>query len=290
MLSESKRIMRTRVLLGGSLLSAVLGLLALDHFLSVRICISVLIVLLGLAGWCELALLCGVASRARGGGAALWATGFIATAYFLAVAWWEGATASSRPDLLAPGIAALLFAPFCCVVFRAEYEKRFQPLLMTILGGLLFGFLLSYLLRIYHQKDGILRGVVFLLGVKGNDIAAYLVGRAVGRIRFLKVSPKKTLEGCVAALVFSVIWFPGASWLWPESFFPWPWAIPLGIILSITTQVGDLSESLIKRCYQVKDSSSLIPEFGGILDLTDSVLFSGYLFWSVGAAALFPTH
>ena len=61
--------------------------------------------------------------------------------------------------------------------------------------------------------------------------------------------------------------------------FPWPRGILLGIILSVASQVGDLSESLIKRYYQVKDSGILLPEFGGVLDLTDSFSYCGLLFW-----------
>lgn len=270
------------------MLAVVFGLVALDASLGIRAGISALVVVLGLAGWCELAHLSGIDSRERGGGAVLFSVGLFATAYFLVLAWWEGATGVSRPVHQSAGIAALVFFAFAAVVFCADFQSRYQPMLMTILGAILFGFLFSFLLRIYHHKSGALRAFVFILGVKGNDIAAYLVGRAIGRIRFLKVSPKKSLEGCLAAIVFSVIWFTTAGALWPETFFPWPWGIPLGIILSFTTQVGDLSESLIKRCYQVKDSSSLIPEFGGILDLIDSVLFSGYVFWFAGAAGLLP--
>ncbi len=124
-------------------------------------------------------------------------------------------------------------------------------------------------------------GFFFVLGVKGNDIAAYFTGRAIGRHTFLKVSPKKTLEGCAAAVIFSAVWFVGASLLWPGRFFHWPQAILLGIIFSVTVQVGDLAESLIKRSCGVKDSAALLPEFGGVLDLIDSTIFSGFLFWSL---------
>ena len=74
-------------------------------------------------------------------------------------------------------------------------------------------------------------------------------------------------------------WFCGAGYWLPEYFFEWPWAILFGIILSVSTQLGDLTESVLKRYYRVKDSASLLPEFGGVLDLIDSFLFSGFLFW-----------
>jgi phosphatidate cytidylyltransferase len=265
------------------MVAAILGLFAADHFLATRIAISSLIVLLGLLGWYELAVMSGVASRKSGGGWPLFLIGALATGYFLWLGWWEGATKSAEPLHLSAGIMGLLFLAFLSVVFRPDFEAALKPLLVTILGALLFGFLFSYLLRLYHHPQGTVLALVFFFGAKGNDIVAYFFGRFFGRTRFLKVSPKKTLEGCTAAVVFSVLWFVAAGLVWPETFFRWPLGIPLGIILSISTQVGDLSESLLKRCSQVKDSSSLLPEFGGVLDLIDSVLFSGYLFWIVVA-------
>jgi len=61
--------------------------------------------------------------------------------------------------------------------------------------------------------------------------------------------------------------------------FGWLPAIALGIILAFSAVIGDLSESLIKRLYGVKDSGSLLPEFGGVLDIIDSFIFSGFVFW-----------
>ena len=254
-------------------------LVAIDEVLHIKTAVSVLIFLLGLAGWCEAASMGGVASRERGGSPWLFLSGLLGTAYFLALGWREGASGTSSVLPLAGGIAALIFLCFTVVVFRSDHVAAFPCLLLTLLGVLLFGFLFSYLFRIYHLEDGALVAAIFLLGIKGNDIAAYYVGRAIGRTRVLKVSPKKTLEGCAAGIAFSALWFAVAGALWPHRFFPWPQALVLGIILAVTAQIGDLSESLIKRFYQVKDSANVFPEFGGVLDLIDSALFSGFLFW-----------
>jgi phosphatidate cytidylyltransferase len=277
--------MRTRITVGITLIAAIAGLFVLDYCLDERWFISGLVVLLGFAGWCELAKLAGIASRERGGSALLFLVGSAATAWLLGLGWWEGARGLASPWAAALGLFGVCLGAAVAVVFRRDYTKGFEPLLMTILGTLLYGYFFSYLLRIYHLEGGMLKGVVFILGVKGNDISAYFVGRTWGRVRCIAVSPKKTLEGCAAAVIFCAVWFCLAGWIWPESFFPWPVAAPLGIILSFTTQVGDLTESLLKRRFGVKDSSSLLPEFGGILDLTDSVLFSGYLYWLLETTA-----
>jgi phosphatidate cytidylyltransferase len=149
-----------------------------------------------------------------------------------------------------------------------------------VLGVLFCGWLFSSLERIYLE-GGLAGGAVFLLGIKGTDISAYLVGRAIGRHRFLAVSPKKTLEGCAAALGWGGLWFALAPQRLAGAGFPWWQGALAGIILSVAAQIGDYSESLLKREYQVKDSSRLLPEFGGALDLIDSLIFPGYLYWWV---------
>lgn len=276
--------MKTRVFLGASLLLVLVAFFVLDHVFETRALISSLICLLGVAGWLEAAWLAGISSRGEGRNVSLVLVGLAGTAFFLGVAWWESAqlpAAGTGRDLTETGLAVLTFAAFVSVLFRGDYRGALSAVLFTIVGALLFGFLFSYILRIYHRPDGLRLGLVFILGVKGNDIVAYFTGRAIGRHTFLKVSPKKTLEGCSAAVIFSVLWFIGAGSLWPATFFHWPQAIVVGIIFSLTTQIGDLSESLIKRSYGVKDSAALLPEFGGVLDLIDSTLFSGFLFWSL---------
>ncbi len=276
--------MKIRIIIGTTLLSAVVAFFWLDHVLGTRALVSGLICLLGLVGWLEAARMGKIHSTAAGGGPGLFIVGFAATAYLLGVAWWESSqrgAPSSDASLTAAGLACFLFAAFLAVIFHTEHGQALRALVFTLLAVLLFGFLFSYTLRLYHHDDGLRLGLFFVLGVKGNDIAAYFTGRAIGRHTFLKVSPKKTLEGCVAAVVFSAAWFAGASLLWPDQFFHWPQAIVVGIIFSLTTQVGDLSQSLVKRACGTKDSAALLPEFGGVIDLIDSTLFSGFFLWSL---------
>lgn len=105
------------------------------------------------------------------------------------------------------------------------------------------------------------------------DTVAYFAGRAFGRTRpFARISPKKSLEGCIAGVFGAVgtVWL-GALWM---KALLWPDALALGLIIGIGGQIGDFSESLLKRDSGVKDSSAIIPGHGGILDRFDSALFA----------------
>ncbi|MCX7876139.1 MAG: phosphatidate cytidylyltransferase [Melioribacteraceae bacterium] len=106
------------------------------------------------------------------------------------------------------------------------------------------------------------------------DSAAYFIGSAYGLHKLMpRVSPKKSWEGAIAGFVFSVIGMVASKSLILE-FLSLTDAIAIGFIIGIFGQIGDLIESLIKRDANVKDSSSLIPGHGGILDRFDSLLFT----------------
>ncbi len=272
-----------RVFIGSALLLVAGGLFWVDWFYETRVAVSSVITLFGLAGFLEYAKLTSLSRRESGGGRLVAAWGFILSAYFLALAWWVGIRGDPlSAEYYAGGLAGLLLGVFLLTLFRTDFLESFPPLLATLFGVILFGWLYSYVLRIYHldsPKAGLVRGLVFFFGVKGTDISAYLVGSAIGRHHFLKISPGKTIEGSVAALIFGGVWFCGAALIFPEYFFSWPlWSL-FGIILAVTSALGDLLESLVKRFYRVKDSGSLLPEFGGVLDMIDSLVFSAFVFW-----------
>ncbi len=114
--------------------------------------------------------------------------------------------------------------------------------------------------------------LVLLAGVWSFDTGAYLVGRAVGRRPFLPwISPKKTLEGVLGGLVAATL---GVAIVLALSSSAPLEALILGPLLGIVAQSGDLAESLLKRAAGSKDSGTLIPGHGGVLDRVDSVLFA----------------
>lgn len=108
------------------------------------------------------------------------------------------------------------------------------------------------------------------------DTGAYFFGRALGRIKLHRISPKKTVEGALGGLVCTSL---TALLFW--RFFAWPsspWvAITLGFLIFIGSLVGDLLESVMKRDAGLKDAGNLIPGHGGLLDRVDSFTFVGAL-------------
>ncbi|QLE57233.1 phosphatidate cytidylyltransferase [Nostoc sp. TCL26-01] len=108
------------------------------------------------------------------------------------------------------------------------------------------------------------------------DIGAYTIGKFFGKTRLSDISPKKTVEGAVFGISASlVVALVGAYYLeLPKFFFT---GMTLGLLIGLASLLGDLTESMLKRDAGVKDSGQLIPGHGGILDRTDSYIFTAPL-------------
>ncbi|WP_013320265.1 phosphatidate cytidylyltransferase [Gloeothece verrucosa] len=108
------------------------------------------------------------------------------------------------------------------------------------------------------------------------DIGAYVMGKWFGRTRLSEISPKKTVEGAIFGIIGSILVAEWGAW-----YLEWPyWEITgllLGLLIGIVSLLGDLTESMMKRDAGVKDSGQLIPGHGGILDRTDSYVFTAPL-------------
>jgi phosphatidate cytidylyltransferase len=161
---------------------------------------------------------------------------------------------------------------------RRQKFNAFPAWAWTWAGILYIGWLLGYAVALRGVEDG--RNWVFyaLFCTFGSDSAAFFMGKAIGRHKLApSISPNKTWEGTVGGLLGAV----GVSLLFllshplslATSLSIWQ-AVVLGLLVSVSGQLGDLVESLFKRNVGAKDSGTLIPGHGGVLDRMDSVVFA----------------
>lgn len=168
---------------------------------------------------------------------------------------------------------AFLVVPAALVVMRPNPIDRAAFRLFALWAGLIYLALPFYYgASLATEPDP---WILYVLAVVwAGDTAAYFVGRAFGRRKLHpRVSPKKTVEGAVGGLVGSVV--GGVAMV---LILDLPISIPsaaiLGAIGGALAQLGDLSESLLKRSCGVKDSGNLLPGHGGLLDRVDGVIFA----------------
>jgi phosphatidate cytidylyltransferase len=206
------------------------------------------------------------------------------------------------------GIAlAAALAPFVFLTLamrRSNLASGYPAAAASVFAFAYIAIPMAMLVEIREQPAGAIWTIYTLLAVWSGDIFAYFVGKLLGRHRMSpEISPKKTWEGAVASILASVIvgtlWFqhaPGISsallriglierrdgMFGLEQPSLWP-IILLSAVVNIAAQLGDLVESLIKRGAAVKDSGTILPGHGGMLDRIDAMLFAVPVVWAYGA-------
>ncbi|MDP3704054.1 MAG: phosphatidate cytidylyltransferase [Candidatus Omnitrophota bacterium] len=197
--------------------------------------------------------------------------------------------------ILGPGATAIswmwdIFWPATVVIiFIRQFtrENTFEALggVATTLFGLAYvAALFSYLfyLRAMDADHGAWLVLYLILVTKMGDAGAYVMGNLIGRhVLMPRISPRKTIEGFVSAVLVSGITAVAARSMLGPMEMAAPLALLLGIFLGVCGQLGDLAESLLKRDCQVKDSGTTVPGLGGILDVIDSLLFTAPLFYGI---------
>lgn len=162
------------------------------------------------------------------------------------------------------------------LLLRRKYDFRLviDEVGFLFIAVLFVTFFMSHLLFIREAPHGSLLVLLLFFMIWVNDTAAYFTGKAIGKRKlYPEISPKKSVEGfaggfiatIIASVIFSLLFLPGFILL--DS-------ILIGILIGIIGPLGDLCESMFKRAYWVKDSGTIIPGHGGILDRLDSILLS----------------
>lgn len=179
---------------------------------------------------------------------------------------------------------------FIFEIIKYDIRTAIPALAITFLGIIYIGWLPGHFLLLRDLRpDGLKYTILLLVTVWSADSAAYFFGSAYGAHRLSPISPKKSVEGMFASIVGAVLvifaWKLLASiqpldknvfWIsslkYSDVFF-------LGVLISVSSQFGDLAESLIKRSAGVKDSSALLKDHGGVLDKLDSFIFAAPVFY-----------
>ena len=164
----------------------------------------------------------------------------------------------------------LIFIVAIAYASQLAYKKTlnihmFLPLLYPTAS---FLFLLSL-----YSEYGTMTLLWLLIIVASTDIGAYFVGKSIGKTKFCETSPNKTIEGVIGGVVFAVIF----GTLFSINEISFVNALIISGIVSITSIFGDLFESYLKREADVKDSGTILPGHGGVLDRTDGYLFGAII-------------
>lgn len=186
-------------------------------------------------------------------------------------------------------LTTLLFMPFIFLAFVFELftrsDKPFNNISYIILGIVYIGVPFALLDFVAFDGENFHAKVVFglLLLTWVNDTGAYVVGSLIGKTPLLaRVSPKKTWEGTIGGVAITLLAGIGLYYTINE-LGPLDW-ICLSLIVAIFATLGDLVESMLKRSANIKDSGTLLPGHGGLLDRFDGFIFclpfaSAYLLW-----------
>jgi phosphatidate cytidylyltransferase len=213
-----------------------------------------------------------------------WLTGLV----YLSIVTLGVASATPDPRLDHPGwyglftalpayvIAAIALVP----IIRNRAKGQLQQVALAIVGFLYFGWMFSHLGFLANATHAYGYLLYLILAVEINDVAAFTCGKLFGRHKLREnISPNKTIEGALGAVVVSLV-IPFLLWFSFPHFEPWHLVLT-GLIVGVGGQIGDLVISYIKRDIGIKDMGTVIQGHGGILDRVDSMIFVAPIFFHV---------
>ncbi len=198
-----------------------------------------------------------------------------------------------NPEFQLPVVSLMTFVLMTWSGFRAPLERVLMDSALGLFALLYCVYPLTLLPLIKAQEDGTGLLLFLFVCVWAGDIFALYIGRNFGRRKLApRLSPNKTWEGSIASVLGSVgcgmgLYFLGQRLALTRDFMALHIAVPawqmaiLAVVLNVAAQLGDLLESAIKRGAGVKDSGTLLPGHGGILDRIDALLLAAPVLWYV---------
>jgi phosphatidate cytidylyltransferase len=206
---------------------------------------------------------------------------------------------------LRPSAVLLIGGVFALAVVRFLWGFQYAPLVLTLcvlismaisvfdyraaektavldfnlnLGGLLYlGWLGSYMISLRALPDGVYWLMLVIPATALCDAGAFFIGSRLGKRKMAPIiSPKKTWEGYAGGVLFGILGGTGLASAWhlaAPAILPWH-GLVIGAAVSLLTPLGDLGESMIKRGFGFKDSGTLLPGHGGMMDRIDSWLWA----------------
>ncbi|HEY0975219.1 MAG TPA: phosphatidate cytidylyltransferase [Solimonas sp.] len=198
------------------------------------------------------------------------------TGALLATAWYLPQRALWLPWLLGAATLWWVLVPLLFPGFPGNLQRHPPPRwAMGLLGLLLIVSTLLALATLHAMADGVYRLLFLLFLVFAADTGAYLAGRNFGRHKLAPgISPGKTVEGAVGGLLLCAAWTltAGVYAFSVTNSGALLWLLALSLVVAVVSIVGDLTESMFKRVAGIKDSGTILPGHGGILDRVDSIL------------------
>ena len=174
--------------------------------------------------------------------------------------------------LAIPTILLVLFAH----IIATNMKITFKDVAYTFLGIFYVVFFMMFVALIDGMENGKILIWYAIFAAWGTDIFAYFIGKKFGKHKFSKVSPKKSIEGCIAGTIGAILIILIYTYFINTYFsldYSYIYIGIMAIILSLIGQIGDFVASSIKRYVDIKDYSNLIPGHGGMLDRIDSLIF-----------------
>ena len=174
----------------------------------------------------------------------------------------------------------VIFGVLSSIYVFSNMKIKFVDIATTIMGIIYVPMMLLFLILTWQMKNGYLLSWFIFGGAWFTDTFAYFIGKAIGKHKFSRISPNKSVEGCIGGLFGGSLFYGLYSFylnskylsLFDGQGFNIVLMTLLGAFVSVISQIGDFTASAFKRECEIKDFGKIMPGHGGVLDRFDSII------------------